>query len=122
MNTLDTRDLIEEFEGLEIEVENETIDEDDAERYAALKCLLDDLKGCGGDEEWRGDWYPGTLIDVDDFEDYAQELAEECGMVNESASWPNNCIDWELAARELAYDYSTVDFDGDTYYYRYYYR
>ncbi|NTU69226.1 hypothetical protein HGB13_00130 [bacterium] len=38
--------------------------------------------------------------------DFAQETAESCGLINEGAGWPNNCIDWEQAARELMYDYT----------------
>lgn len=41
------------------------------------------------------------------FRDYAENLAEEIGAVNPDATWPNNCIDWERAARELAMDYTT---------------
>lgn len=52
----------------------------------------------------------GTFEDVDGFqeafcgeyeseEDYAEELAEELGVLQ--TQWPNNCIDWEQAAREL---------------------
>lgn len=88
------------------------------EKLETLENLLEELKGCGGDEQWEGDWYPVTLIRDSHFENYAQELAEECGMVNADAKWPNNCIDWEKAARELQWDYSSVEFDGVTYLYR----
>ena len=36
--------------------------------------------------------------------DFAVELADSCGF-EESTSWPNNCIDWERAARDLMFDY-----------------
>ena len=48
------------------------------------------------------------------FEDYARELAEDCSNIPEG--WPCNCIDWELAARELSHDYSMVTIDGEDYY------
>ena len=48
----------------------------------------------------------------------AQELAEDCGLIPDDAKWPCNCIDWEQAAEELQVDYSTVEYDGETYYYR----
>jgi hypothetical protein len=41
--------------------------------------------------------------------EFAREKAEDWGMVDDNATWPNNCIDWELAARELMYDYSEQD-------------
>lgn len=40
-----------------------------------------------------------------DDEDFAYEMAEDCGMLNDSAAWPHTCIDWAWAARELMYDY-----------------
>jgi hypothetical protein len=42
-------------------------------------------------------------------QDFAQQQAEDLGLINEAATWPNNCIDWEQAARELMYDYSEAD-------------
>lgn len=39
-------------------------------------------------------------------EDFAEEFAEQLGLVDDSAQWPNNCIDWERAARDLMLDYS----------------
>jgi hypothetical protein len=35
---------------------------EDAEELDRLTELLTDLAGAGGDEQWRGDWYPGALI------------------------------------------------------------
>lgn len=94
------------------------VDDGEAEELQSLETLLGDCKGCGGDEQWKGDWYPVTLIRDSHFEDYAQELAEDCGMVTAAARWPNNCIDWAQAARELQYDYTGVEFDGVTYWTR----
>jgi len=39
-------------------------------------------------------------------EDFAQDMAEQLGSIDESAQWPQTCIDWERAAKELMYDYS----------------
>jgi antirestriction protein len=50
----------------------------------------------------------------DSDEDFAQDMADQLGSVDENAAWPNNCIDWEYAARELMYDY----FEVDGYYFR----
>lgn len=94
-------------------------DTDNADELAELGELIEELRGAGGgDHQWEGDWFPRELIAESDFQEYAQELAEDCGMVNEGASWPNNCIDWERAARELAMDYSMVSFRGTDYYWR----
>ena len=91
---------------------------DETGELETLENLLKELKGNGGDEQWGGDWYPMTLIRDSYFEDYAQELAEDCGMFNFDAKWPNNCIDWEKAALELQWDYSSVDFGDSTFWYR----
>ena len=91
---------------------------DNAEGLAELESLLDDLNGMGGDEQWEGDWYPGTLIRDSYFQDYAQELAEEYCMIDTNAKWPMTCIDWEKAARELQWDYSSVEVNGVTYWTR----
>ncbi len=112
---IDTRDIIERVEALEIEADGL---EDGCEELQALRAILADLKGMGGDEQWRGDWYPLTLIRDDHFGTYAEELADDIGAVPLDAQWPLNCIDWEQAARELRYDYSGVDIGGVTYWTR----
>lgn len=104
-DVIDVRDIIE-------------IVENDEEGNPELVALLADLAGNGGDEQWNGDWYPVTLIRDSYFETYAEELAKECGVVDRDIKWPYTCIDWEEAARELQYDYSSVEYDGETYWYR----
>jgi antirestriction protein len=37
----------------------------------------------------------------DSEEDYAQQFAEDLDLISEDSRWPNDCIDWERAAREL---------------------
>lgn len=33
-------------------------------------------------------------------------MADQLGAIDNSARWPQTCIDWEQAAKELRYDYS----------------
>jgi Antirestriction protein (ArdA) len=133
---LDVRDIIARFEELETERDElkdaaEDEDADDAAREAysewnadnehefdSLRELLDEMKGYSGDEQWRGDWYPITLVRDSYFQNYAEELADDIGAINDSATWPHTCIDWERAARELQMDYSSVEFGSVTYWYR----
>ena len=121
-NIIDIRDVIARVEELEDELspmeENDRFYFEEREELALLTALLDDLKGCGGDEDWRGDWYPLTLIQDFYFEEFAQEEAESLGLIKADIWWPYNCIDWERAAWELRSDYSSVEFDGETYWYR----
>lgn len=120
---IDIRDIIERVEKLESECHewDDNIPSEDFEAWNELNTLtaiLNELEGNGGDEQWRGDWYPLTLIRESYFQDYAKELAEDIGAVNKDATWPNNCIDWKQAARELQYDYTSTEIDGVTYFYR----
>lgn len=67
-------------------------------------------------EDATGEWsYGVTAIRDSYFRTYAQELAEDCGMIPDNAVWPARCIDWDMAARELQMDYTSIEFDGVTY-------
>ncbi len=80
---------------------------------AALKALAAEAEG------YASDWHHGeVLIRNSYFKDYAMQLAEDIGALNAEASWPNTCIDWDQAARELQMDYSAVEFYGVTYWIR----
>ncbi|AOK28898.1 MULTISPECIES: hypothetical protein [Burkholderia] len=94
------------------------IEDGEPQELEALESLLDDIRGYGGDHQWEGDWYPLMLIRDSHFEEHAVQLAEDIGAIDSSAKWPNNCIDWAQAARELQHDYSSVEFDGVTYWHR----
>lgn len=61
-----------------------------------------------------------TMIPDHLFEGYAQELAEDIGAIGKDNQWPLYCIDWKHAAEELQMDYSEVEVDGKTYYFRSY--
>jgi antirestriction protein len=47
-------------------------------------------------------------------EEFAQDMADNCGLMTQEAVWPYTCIDWEYAARELMYDY----YENDGFYFR----
>ncbi len=117
-------DTSEEFADMELSdwILNIDIDNhpfaDTINEYILIDKLLSDLCGYGGDEQWEGDWYPVTLIRESHFTEYAQELADDIGAMTTGDKWPYTCIDWEQAARELKMDYSTVEYDGTTYFYR----
>lgn len=82
---------------------------DEGQELKTLKALADQCEG-------YGDWGHGeTLIRGSYFQNYAQELAEDCGMIPKDLAWPCTCIDWEQACHELKMDYMEVDFDGVSY-------
>jgi len=87
-------------------------DEENAEELRALKALAAEGEG-------SPDWMHGeTLIRETYFKEYAQQLAEDCGMLENADTWPGRCIDWKQAAKELKQDYFSVDFDGVDYWVR----
>lgn len=86
--------------------------EDDAEELRILKALAEEGEG-------YGDWNHGeTLIRDSYFETYAQQFAEDIGALEGCDTWPATCIDWERAARELQQDYTSIEYDGETYWIR----
>ena len=121
---IDVRDIIERVEELEAEIEAyaEKMEDwqanaDNTAEIESLIAILDDLKGNGGDEQWRGDWYPITLIRESYFTDYTRELCEDCGSVpKDFPHWIE--IDWDATARNVRMDYTSTEIDGVTYLYR----
>jgi len=89
------------------------LDEDDAAELAALLALQEEA-------ESAPDWtYGTTLIRDDYFEDHAREMASDLyGKEVDEAYWPFTHIDWTAAADALKMDYTSVDFDGVTYWVR----
>lgn len=127
---IDVRDIIERVEELESlkddhesEPDGGRWSDEDAQELETLQAILEDLKGNGGDEQWRGDWYPVTLIRDSYFTDYIEELISDCyEMPKEinSGAWPYRhiTIDYEAAADEAKADYMEIEIDGTTYLYR----
>lgn len=103
---MDSRDLIERLDDL---LAQDSLDADERELRQAIIVLANE-----GIEGWE---YGAQFIRHDCFTEYAQELAEDIGAIG-PASWPNTCIDWEWAARELKHDYTTIEYLGQTYYVR----
>ena len=88
------------------------------EELAMLEDILSELAGYGGDWKFNGDRYPVQLIAESYFQEYAQDFAEDCGMVDTNARWPMTCIDWEQAAWGLQMDYKYILIHGTKYWYR----
>ena len=119
---IDSREVIERIEELRAMLPEEAGDvmpgtsgdlEDIQAELEALEALAEQGR------QYAPDWeYGETLIHDEYFETYARELAEDCGLIRKDANWPNNCIDWEEAARQLQQDYTAIDFAGETYWIR----
>jgi hypothetical protein len=124
-DVFDIRDLIAKVEELEGErdmlSEQSEVDEwnesDEGKELAFLLEFLDEVKGRGGDEQWRGDWYPVGFINNSYFTEYAMELLKDiCDLPNDIPHYI--AIDEEKTAENIQQDYSSVDFNGETYWYR----
>ena len=101
MDYIDVRDIISRFEAGETE----------------FGPLLEELAGNGGDEQWRGEWYPLTLVSERVWVDYVREMLEDCGYIPaDLSSWIE--LDWKATARNVRVDYTPVDYNGTTYWYR----
>lgn len=88
---------------------------EEGEELAKLESLLSDLCGYGGDEQWEGNWYPVTLINEDYFEQAMDEMLEDIGDLPKNLpSYLTITVDYDA----LKQDYSSVEFEGGTYWYR----
>ena len=140
MNILDTRDLAERREALKQEIldsflENFPHYEEMTESFEDIRFEEEEI------ESWKEDFedelkkieeiddvenelgsefeYGVTLVDVDDFEDYCEELMEEFGYINkDTPQLIKNNIDYKGIAEDMQQDYSEVVFRGTTYLYR----
>lgn len=85
------------------EIANENIAQDWDVISAAIAC---DIQIDNIDDAYCGEYR--------DDEDFAYETAASLGYLGKNISWPYTCIDWEMAARELMYDYT----EDSGYYFR----
>jgi len=133
---LDARDIIERIEYLESEKDTalEDVPEseygnrenekwvawEDSDEFTELNNLskfMNEFKNYGGDEQWRGDWYPITFIRDSYFTDYTEELIIDCGYISKDfPAWIS--IDWEETAKAVQQDYYSAELDGVTYWAR----
>jgi hypothetical protein len=85
---------------------------EDGEELKRLRSLADDASD-------SPDWEHGeSLISEHHFEDYARQLAEDIGALEDCDHWPATCIDWERAAEQLQQDYTSVTYGDTTYWIR----
>ena len=113
----DSREIderIDELECMALESEDgdldPNLDEEEREEYDALITLRDDC----GSSEWE---YGVTFIAESYFEEYAQDLAEDLGLVDRENSM-SPYIDWAAWARDCQMDYSSVVLDDCMFYFR----
>ena len=109
---IDSRDILERIEELN---EKFPLDFDEHEEHAALLELAEKAEGSPG---WR---YGETLIRESYFEEYIEQLIDDCfpevSKALSSSEWPMRHLklDIEEAAREAQVDYFEVEYNGQTY-------
>ena len=88
--------------------------EDEAEELKILMDFVGEFEGYGGDEQWRGNWHPVTLVNEDYWEEYCEELCTDLGYISKDfPSWIE--IDWKSTAENIKVDYTSGEFDGVTF-------
>jgi hypothetical protein len=106
---LDSRDL-------EIELKDKSTDSD---RRKAIKELKYEVVNDGGNpDDWK---YGITFIHEDDFTDYCEELAYDCGFLGSKWKGGNPldyCVDWDKWARDCRNEYAEIEFENQIYLYR----
>ena len=142
MNTLDTRDLIEERNDLKQQIldsfletfehyaeQTETFEdilfeeeeiqswkegfEDELKEIEEIDTLEDEINSYAGDNFDDGVY----LIDADDFEDFVEQDLEDLGYIpKDFPTWIE--IDWKATANNVQQDYSEVEFRGTNYLFR----
>lgn len=131
-NTIDSRDVIARIEYLEsiIEDAEQEFEDQEPDTYADLAAYIADnyadeaeelekLKALAEQgEAYAPDWMHGeTLISDDYFTEYTEEFCKDCGDVPRDI--PRYIeIDWEATAENIKQDYTSIDFDGTTYWIR----
>ena len=135
---IDTRNLAERREALKQEIldsflENFPHYEEMTESFEDIRFEEEEI------ESWKQDWqeeinqitcidevedeigsefdFGVTLIPEDDFTDYVEDLLKGCGYISDDfPSWIE--IDWEATAENVKQDYSELEYEGETYFYR----
>jgi hypothetical protein len=110
---LDSRDIQERIDELELYISDDVFDEMEKDELESLQTFKDEVDST--------EWDSGiTFIRDSYFVEFAQQEAEDLGLVQDNISWPYTCINWDDAADELRNDYSSIDFNGVGYWYRSY--
>jgi hypothetical protein len=127
-DSIDSRELIDRQTEVEEriteleEVTAETIEnpEDLAEEFDELQELREELDQLVSlrDQGIPDYEYGAAFIHEDFFADYARQLADDIGAIDDNHGWPLNCINWEQAADQLKMDYMEVQINGIDYWVR----
>ena len=110
---LDSRDITERLNYLENLPKEEVQEEEEyPDEYKELFDLREEI----GDQLFD---FGITFIEVDYWEEYAEEYAYDAGFADRNNTTFNWFVDWEKWAEALSQDYSSVNLGSYEYYYQY---
>lgn len=115
MDVIDSRDIIERIEELESFIEdNVNENSDDITEWKEELRILAELAEEG--EQYSPDWsYGSQLIHENYFEEYMDEMLEDCGDIpKDIPCYLDITVNYDM----LKWDYTELDFNGETYYIR----
>ncbi len=106
MDVIDSRDIIERIE----ELQATERDVKEHEELTALLALAEE------GEQYSPDWsYGSQLIHENYFEEYMDQMLEDCGDIpKDIPCYLDITVNYDM----LKWDYTELDFDGETYYIR----
>ena len=112
----DSRDLLDELKTLKKEKElnkklNIDVIDHEEERIKEIEELIEEV---GEDNFEMG----VAFIRENYWVQYCEDLAYDCGYLDRQENPLHYHIDWQGWADAVEMDYSQIDFDGDTYYWR----
>ena len=137
---IDTRDLAEKREELQTDLVNSFNDYFETE-IGDFDELIKHIDNSDNEdvEEWRDDKvydfehideineledeitefiYGETLIPNDDFTEYCKDMVEDCYNLKDVPDFIKDNINWEGVASDLGVGYSSVTYQGESYFYR----
>lgn len=115
-DVIDSRDVIERIEELHEIATDDAADQDERthanNELSVLQSLQEEAEG------YAPDWKHGCALIRDSyFTEYAEELCKDIGDLPKEI--PHYIeIDWEKTAKNIQVDYTSVEFDGVTYWVR----
>lgn len=105
-DVIDLRDVEARIGYLAIDEDDPEQDPDEKAELSRLRALVEECPSSSG-----------VLIRDSYFADYAEQFADDLGLIADASKWPFCCIDWERAADQLKADFHDVDFDGVEYWF-----
>lgn len=114
-DVLDLRDVLERIADLELQIGTDEEIDSDQDELADLNGFVQAIQENFSDSIESIAVNEPTIINGSYWVQYAQELAEDLGLIEDTLEWPACHIDWDAAAASLDMDYIRFDYKGAEY-------